>query len=141
MDIWGRDVGFALALVGFTIGAIITAACNDVLTYCAASVFLWMVYDMLSYVMFVVIADHFPLSTRGGVFGLYQTPWFITTWIGAAAATAYLEGAGWQWVFGTFAIICPITRIPLLGLLNKNRKSKSKKRQIAQEGSKQCSPW
>ncbi|KIW94730.1 uncharacterized protein Z519_04707 [Cladophialophora bantiana CBS 173.52] len=108
MDIWGHDVGFALALVSFTI---------------AASVFLWMDYDMLSYVMFVVIADHFPLSTHSVMFGLYQTPWFITTWIGAPAATAYLEGAGWKWAFGTFAIICPITGIPLFGLLNWNRRS------------------
>ncbi|KAL6241596.1 hypothetical protein RBB50_011377 [Rhinocladiella similis] len=117
IDIWGRDVGYALTLVSFTIGTITMAACDNVVTYCAASVFFWMGYDCMSYVLYVVIADHFPLSSRGVMFGVYNSPWLISTWVGAPAATAYLRGAGWKWAFGTFSIVCPITGLPLLAIL------------------------
>lgn len=124
IDIWGRDVGFALTLVSFTIGTIMMAACNDVVTYCAASVFFWMGYDCMSYVLYVVIADHFPLRTRGIMFALYNTPWLITTWIGAPVATAFLNGVGWKWAFGTFSIVCPIAGLPLLAILYWERRQK-----------------
>ncbi|KAL2433820.1 MFS siderochrome iron transporter 1 [Exophiala dermatitidis] len=117
LDVWGRALGFGLALLVLTLGIIMMAACDNVVTYCAASVFFFAGYDCMSYVLFVVIADHFSLKTRGIMFGLYNSPWLITTWIGAPVATHFLHGAGWRWAFGTFSIVVPISGLPLLALL------------------------
>ncbi|KIX04949.1 uncharacterized protein Z518_05820 [Rhinocladiella mackenziei CBS 650.93] len=102
LDVWGRAIGFALTLLIFTIGTMMMAACEDVVTYCVASVFFWTGFDGMSYALFVLIADHFPLRIRGIMFGLYNSPWLITTWIGAPVATAFLRGAGWRWSLGHF---------------------------------------
>ncbi|KAJ4525058.1 hypothetical protein HRR83_000714 [Exophiala dermatitidis] len=117
LDVWGRVLGYGLALLILTLGIIMMAVCDNVVTYCAASVFFFAGYDCMSYVLFVVIADHFSLNTRGVMFSLYDSQWLITTWIGAPVATHFLHGAGWRWAFGTFSIVVPISGLPLLALL------------------------
>lgn len=124
LDLWGRAQGLALMIGLFTIGCITMAACQNVFTYAAASVFYFTGYDGFSYVVFVIIADHWNLKDRGLIFGFYQTPWIATTYIGPVLAERFLTfSTGWRWSFGVFAITSPVAGLILVSfLLGKQKK-------------------
>ncbi|KAK0724543.1 major facilitator superfamily domain-containing protein [Lasiosphaeris hirsuta] len=116
LDIWGRPQGFAIVLVFLTIGLIMMAACNGVETYCAAQVFYWVGYNGISYTISIFIADTSALKNRGLMLAFASSPYIITVWVGGPLAQAFLDGPGWRWAYGTFAIITPVVCMPLLAL-------------------------
>ncbi len=84
------------------------AACNNVQTYAAAQVFYWVGMNGIAYILDVFIADTSSLKWRGLLFAFSTSPYIATTFAGPAAAQSYIEGAGWRWVYGTFAIVSRI---------------------------------
>lgn len=50
------------------------------------------------------------------MFAFTSSPYIITCWIGGPIATSFLNGAGWRWGYGIFAIIVPVVTLPLFGL-------------------------
>ncbi|KAK3673345.1 MFS siderochrome iron transporter 1 [Recurvomyces mirabilis] len=125
LDIWGRPQGFALMVCCLTLGLIMMAGCNNVQTYAAAQVFYWVGYNGLDYSLSIFIADTSSLKNRSFMFAYATSPHIITSWIGGPLATAFLNGAGFRWGFGTFAIVTPIVCSPLFFLFIWNyRKAK-----------------
>jgi len=61
------------------------------------------------------------------MFAFSASPYIITTWIGGPLATAFLNGPGWRWGFGAFAIITPLVCMPLFFLFmwNYNKAKKA----------------
>lgn len=108
LDVWGRAEGFCIMVFMLTLGLIMMAACDSVETFCAAQVFYWVGYTGITYVLAVVISDTTSLKNRGLMFGITSTPFIFTTWAGGPAAERFLEGPGWRWGFGSFAIITPV---------------------------------
>ena len=130
LDLWGRAEGFAVVIFIYTIGLVMMSACQGVITYAAASVFVYTGYDGMFYILYVIIADNFSLKNRGFMFGLYNLPYLVTTWVGAPVAEEFLAGPGWRWSYGTFAIALPITAVPLVVLLLWNYRSARKNGEI-----------
>ncbi|KAI1941920.1 MFS siderochrome iron transporter 1 [Ophidiomyces ophidiicola] len=120
LDIWGRPQGFAIMVVVMIIGLVMMAACNNVQTFAAAQVFYWVGYNGISYSMSIFIADTSALKNRGLMFAFAASPYIITTWTSGPVATAFLNGAGFRWGFGVFAIITPVITFPLFGLFMYN---------------------
>jgi MFS family permease len=59
------------------------------------------------------------------MFAFISSPYIATTWVGGPLATAFLNGPGWRWGFGTFAIVEPLMAMPLFVLFVLNyRKAK-----------------
>lgn len=126
LDIWGRPQGFALMVFLLTIGLIMMAACNNVKTYAAAQVFYWVGYNGSNYALSIFVADTSSLRNRGLMFAFVTSPYIATTWIGGPLATAFLNGPGFRWGFGTFAIIEPLVTLPIFALFVINcRKAKA----------------
>jgi MFS family permease len=42
------------------------------------------------------------------------SPYIVTTWIGGPLSDAFIDGPGWRWGFGIFAIITPVVVVPLI---------------------------
>ncbi len=79
----------------------------------------------MTYTLSIFIADTSALKNRALVFAFANSPYIITTWISGPLATAFLDGPGFRWGFGTFAIVTPVVTLPLLGLFAYNfRKAK-----------------
>lgn len=126
LDIWGRPQGFLLMVVLLTIGLIMMASCKNVETYAAAQVFYWVGYNGVDYALGIFIADTSHLKNRGLMYAFASSPYIATTWIGGPAAQSFIEGAGFRWGFGTFAIVTPVVCMPLFILFVYNyRKAKS----------------
>lgn len=56
------------------------------------------------------------------MFGYISSPYIITVWITGPLATAFLNGPGWRWCFGLFALITVIVTVPLYVLFQWNYK-------------------
>ncbi|KAK5693150.1 MFS siderochrome iron transporter 1 [Elasticomyces elasticus] len=113
LDIWGRPQGFAIMVFFMTIGLIMMAGCNNVQTYAAAQVFYWVGYNGVDYSLSIVVADTSSLRNRGLMFAYISSPYIITTWIGGPIAESFLNGPGFRWGFGTFAIVTPVVCLPM----------------------------
>ncbi|KAM7192397.1 siderophore iron transporter mirB [Naviculisporaceae sp. PSN 640] len=114
LDIWGRPHGFASMVFCLTLGLIMMAACNNVQTYAAGQVFYWVGYNGVSYCCSIFIADTSSLKNRSLMFAFATSPYIVTVWIGGPLANAFLNGPGFRWGFGAFAIITPFICSPLL---------------------------
>ncbi|CAK1364559.1 Siderophore iron transporter mirB [Cercospora beticola] len=117
IDIWGRPEGLALSVVLMTIGSIMMAATTSVQMYAAAEVFSQTGGNCRNYILGVLLADTSQLKNRGLVLAYIASPYLITTFTSGFFAQAMLDGPGWRWAFGVFAILHPIINLPLFVLL------------------------
>ncbi|KAM0429263.1 hypothetical protein ACHAPT_006477 [Fusarium lateritium] len=127
LDVFGRPHGYLLSVFFAVIGLIMMAACNNVEAYAAAQVFYTVGNNALLYSISVFIADSSSLKNRGLVTAISSSPNFITVWLAGPMSEGYLNGPGWRWCFGTFAILLPAITLPLFGVLVYNH-LKAKKR-------------
>ncbi|PTB50023.1 hypothetical protein M431DRAFT_499479 [Trichoderma harzianum CBS 226.95] len=125
LDIFGRPQGYILSIAFTTLGLIMMAGCNNVETYAAAQVFYWVGYNGLDYSLSVFLADTTSLRNRGLIFAYSSSPYIITTWLSGPISSAFLNGPGFRWGFGSFAIITPVITLPLFFLfMHYNKKAK-----------------
>ncbi|CAK7564290.1 MAG: hypothetical protein SEPTF4163_002179 [Sporothrix epigloea] len=124
LDVWGRPQGFALSLALLDIGLIMMAACQGVNTYCAAQVFYWVGFNGLTYSLQIFIADTSALEYRALAFAFSTSPFMITTFAGGPLATAFMNGPGFRWAFGVFAVVMPLVCLPLMLLFIFNGRNK-----------------
>lgn len=61
----------------------------------------------LLYILRLLIIDTVKKQRQAVAFGLTTFPYVITPFAGPPMAQAYLEGPGWRWAYGTFAIAMP----------------------------------
>ncbi|KAK2788989.1 MFS siderochrome iron transporter 1 [Emmonsiellopsis sp. PD_33] len=135
LDIWGRPQGYFLMVVFVTIGLIMMAACENVQTYAAAQVFYWVGYNGLTYTIGIFIADTSALKNRALMFAFVSSPYIATVWVGGPLATAFLNGPGFRWGYGAFAIITPAVTLPLWALFAYNYNKAKKAGLVSQEKS------
>lgn len=102
------------------------AACTNVETYAAAQVFYWVGFNGIAYVLDVFIADTSSLQWRALMFAFSTSPYIATTFAGPAAAQSFYQQSGWQWAFGTFAIVTPVICMPFLGVFWWNQRTARK---------------
>lgn len=65
----------------------------------------------------ILIADTTTLRTRVLASWVPATPYLVTTWVGGNVAQAAMDGPGWRWGIGIFAIVVPAATIPLFASL------------------------
>lgn len=140
LDVFGRQNGYLLSLILATIGLIMMAVCRNVEQYAAAEVFYTVGQNSLLYTINIFVADTSSLRNRGFMTAFASSPNIITTWLSGPISEAYLEGPGWRWAFGTFAIVVPVVTLPLYGLLTYNG-IKAKKQGIVPRRESQRTAW
>ncbi|QSS52857.1 siderophore iron transporter [Histoplasma capsulatum var. duboisii H88] len=123
LDIRGRPQGFLIMVGALTIGLVMMAACNNFKTYAAAQAFYWVGrYNGMSYTISIFIADTSALKNRALMFAFVSSPYIATVWVGGPLATVFLNGPGFRWGYGAFAIITPAITCPLYAVFAWNYK-------------------
>ncbi|KAI3323895.1 MFS general substrate transporter [Xylariaceae sp. AK1471] len=122
VDVWGRPQGYLITMCLMVIGLVLMAACNNVETYAAAQIFYWVGYNGISYATTIFIADTSALKNRGLVLAYTSSPYIATVWITGPLAQSVLNGVGWRWGFGIFAIVTPVVCLPLYFLFSYNQR-------------------
>lgn len=122
LDVWGRSEGFFVMMSCATLGLILSAACTNIQTYCAAQVFYSIGFVGMIYSVDVITADTSRLKDRGLAFAFTASPYIITAFAGPKAAEGFYENISWRWAYGTFSIILPIVALPLFFTLQINQR-------------------
>lgn len=125
-DVFGRMEAFAVSVGLFTLGYIQMAASNNVETFAAAQIFYSAGSTGLLILQQVFIADTTDLGWRALFSTLPDLPFLVTTWIGNLIGTGIMNSSGsWRWAYGMWAIILPVSFLPLLiSLFLNNRRAK-----------------
>lgn len=87
---------------------------------------------MLSYrsngraaVMAIIIADTSSLKSRGLMFAFVSSVYIITVWIAGEFANTFIS-INWRWAYGTWAIVHPVSSLPLFFVLTYNCRKAAK---------------
>ncbi|KAM5432754.1 hypothetical protein MferCBS31731_007378 [Microsporum ferrugineum] len=120
LDVFGRPQGYFICVVFATVGLVMIATCRNVQTYAAAQVFQTVGNNGILYSLTVFVADTSSLRNRGLMQAIVSSPNLITCWLAGPISSGFLEGPGWRWVFGIFAILVPSVTFPLFQLLLNN---------------------
>ncbi|WVR05499.1 hypothetical protein IAU60_002517 [Kwoniella sp. DSM 27419] len=116
LNVWDRAYGFALMTTLAAIGLILSAACTNIYSYCAAQVFYSVGIGGMIFSIDVITSDTSSLRDRGLAFAFTSSPYIITAYAGSKGAEGFYE-TNWRWGYGAFAIILPIVAIPLVANL------------------------
>ncbi|KAF1958717.1 MFS general substrate transporter [Byssothecium circinans] len=127
MDVVGRPHGFALSIFLLILGLVMMACCTNVQIYAASQIFYWLGYNSMSYSLSLIVADTTSLQNRGFMFAFINSPAVITIWAAGPVATAFLNGPGWRWAYGIFAIVTIVASMPIFWILILNYMSALKR--------------
>lgn len=116
-DVFGRVELILISIFFYILGTIVEASAKNVGTFTAGAVLFQVGFTCVLLLVEVVIADVTSLRSRLFFSYVPTSSYLIITWVSGDVAAAVLAGTTWQWGIGMFAIIYPITAIPLLSIL------------------------
>jgi len=116
-DVFGRLEAFSISILLYVLGYIQMSAARNVQTFAAAQIFSSSGSTGLQILQQVFVADTSDMLNRALLSSLPETPFLVTTWIGSVIADTIINngkgGGGWRWACGIWAIILPVTFLPL----------------------------
>ncbi|TGO48985.1 hypothetical protein BCON_0224g00120 [Botryotinia convoluta] len=140
LDIFGRPQGYIFCAVLCIVGLVMSASCNNVEAYAASQVLYTVGINGIGYSLSVFVADTSSLRHRGLMQAFISSPNLITCWLSGPISTAFLNGPGWRWAYGTFAILVPLVTFPLSGLFMRQF-FKAKKLDLIQNNDSGRTTW
>ncbi|KAI0874708.1 siderochrome-iron transporter MirC [Hypoxylon argillaceum] len=124
-DVFGRLEAFTFCVVLYVLGYIQMAASANVQTFAAAQIFYSAGSTGLQILQQIIIADTSDMLNRALFSSLPDVPFLVTTWIGSIIGGAIVASSTWRWAYGIWAIILPVTFLPLaLTLFLNGRRAK-----------------
>ncbi|RMZ83116.1 hypothetical protein DV738_g1206, partial [Chaetothyriales sp. CBS 135597] len=142
-DVFGRVEMILLSILFYVVGTIVEATSNGVASFSAGAVIYQIGYTMIIFLLEVIVADL--TSTRARLLFSYipALPFIINTWVSGDVSAATLKVTTWRWGIGMWAIIYPVSTLPLIiSLLIVSRRAKKRgllvsyKTPLQQHGSK-----
>lgn len=115
-DITSRPTCFLVAMVVYTLGAIITASSPTIGAYIVGEVLTTVGSQGIIFLNSLIISDLTPLKWRGLAKGIIASPYLITVWFSSLIYGSMVEKS-WRWGYGMFAIIIPAAVTPAVGFL------------------------
>ena len=113
-DIFGRFEVAAAATILYVAGTAVEACAGSVEVFCAGAIVYQVGYTCLVLLTEVLVADFSSMRARVFFSYLPALPFLINTWISGSVSSAVLRVTTWRWGLGMWAIIYPLTSIPLL---------------------------
>ena len=121
-DVFGRLEAFCISILLLIIGYIQQAASNNVQTFASAQIFYSAGQRGYLLLQQIFIADTSDLLNRALLSSIPDLPFLFTTWIGSPIVEGLQDT--WRWGYGMWAIIVPVTFLPLsLALFINQRKA------------------
>ncbi|KAF6819483.1 MFS sit siderophore-iron:H+ symporter [Colletotrichum plurivorum] len=116
-DIYGRFETTAAAILLYVLGTALEASATSVEVFCVGAILYQLGYTSLVLLLEVLVADF--SSMRSRVFFSYipAIPFVFNTWISGNVTAVVLRLTTWRWGIGMWAIILPLSSLPLLSSL------------------------
>ncbi|KAG6890842.1 hypothetical protein C0992_012481 [Termitomyces sp. T32_za158] len=113
-DVTSRGLAYTVVLVFYVVGYIVIASSKNIETVAGGIILYAIGYTGLQLLTQVIIADITTLKWRGLVSSLISMPFIINAFIGANVSASVIKHAGWRWGYGMFAILIPVSLLPLI---------------------------
>ncbi|KAI5305352.1 hypothetical protein KEM56_004645 [Ascosphaera pollenicola] len=117
VNVWGRPEALSVLLLLEIIGLVVKAATTNIYQYAAGKTIFWCGHVGMQYIITVFLSDMTTMNRRALMLGINSTPSIATTFAGPAMANAYLGHGGWEWGYGTWAIIMPVVVAPIATMM------------------------
>ncbi|CAE6508217.1 unnamed protein product [Rhizoctonia solani] len=115
-DALSRPVAYSIVVIFYVLGYIIIASAKNIATIAGGIVIYAVGYTGLQLLLQIIIADTTTLKWRGLSSGLVSAPFIINAFAGSEVSASVMApgGPGWRWGYGMFAILVPVTILPLI---------------------------
>lgn len=119
-NVFGRLEAFSISIFLYVLGYIQQAASNNVRAYASAQIFYAAGGTGLRILQQIFVADTTDLLNRALFSSLPDVPFLITIWVGPPISESLLSHSTWRWGYGIWAIILPVSFLPLALVLTLN---------------------
>lgn len=121
-EIWGLDTGFALMIFFNTLGLLMVAVCQNIVTYAAGKVFFQVGFHGLTYLMTVFVADMAGQKYRGLLLGMTNIHTIVSAFAGPALAQHFNDHSTFRWAFVVLLLVSLVMSLPVYALFRYHRK-------------------
>ncbi|WVF68087.1 hypothetical protein IAT40_002850 [Kwoniella sp. CBS 6097] len=116
-DYFGRTSILLISIIFYVIGTIVQATAKNLSAFSGGALLYQFGYTGFQLLVEVLIADVTSLRSRLFFSYIPAMPFLVNSWISGNVANAVITNSTWRWGIGMWAIIFPVTTIPLLGSL------------------------
>lgn len=116
-DVFGRIELLLLSIVFYVVGTIVDATSDGVKSFSAGAVLYQVGFTCVSFLVEVLLSDITSLRSRLFFSYIPVSPFLINAWASGDVAEAALSNIGWRFGIGMWAIIYPVSTIPLMLVL------------------------
>lgn len=106
-NVLGRGQTYMITMCLYILSYILMASAKSLNTYAAGYVFYVMGQSGTNIMNDIVISDISSARWRGFAIGVSFTPFLVTPWISGFITESVVNGIGWRWGIGMFAILMP----------------------------------
>ncbi|KAL4894902.1 putative transporter [Aspergillus ambiguus] len=106
-DVLGRAEAYLITLVIYILSYVLCASSKSFNTYAGGYVLYSVGTAGTAILNSTVISDLSSMRWRGFVYNILYVPFLITPWISAFIVESVINGIGWRWGIGMFAIVMP----------------------------------
>lgn len=129
-NVFGRLEAFSVSVLLYILGYIQMSSSDNVKTFASAQIFYSAGGTGLQILIQIFVADTSDLLNRALFSSLPDVPFLVTVWVGPRIASSLLSNATWRWGYGIWAIILPVTFLPLALTLLLNMRKASRAHQL-----------
>lgn len=126
-DVLGRAEAYIFTITCYVLGYILCASSTTFNTYAGGYVFYSIGQGGTAMLDSVMVSDLSNMRWRGFSYNIIYLPFLVSPWVGASIVNSVVDGIGWRWGIGMFAILMPFTAsfiiITLLVFQRRARKS------------------
>ncbi|KAL3422603.1 ENB1 protein [Phlyctema vagabunda] len=108
-DVIGRGETYIFTISCYVVSYILCARASSFNMYAAGKVFYAMGQSGTQILDEIIISDISNMRWRGFAYSCSYIPFLITPWISAFIVQSVIDGIGWRWGIGMFAILMPFS--------------------------------
>ncbi|KAJ5901255.1 siderochrome-iron transporter [Penicillium tannophilum] len=106
-NVMGRGETYMMTISLYVLSYILMASAKTLNTYAAGYVLYVMGHSGTNIMNDIVISDISNARWRGFAIGISFTPFLVTPWVSGFIVDSVVDGIGWRWGIGMFAILMP----------------------------------
>lgn len=106
-DVLGRAQAYIFTITCYVLSYILCASSKSYSTYAGGYVFYAVGQTGTSILDSIMVSDLSSMRWRGFAYNIIYVPFLITPWISAFIVDSVVNGIGWRWGIGMFAILMP----------------------------------
>ncbi|KAJ5730057.1 siderochrome-iron transporter [Penicillium malachiteum] len=107
-NVMGRGQTYMMTICLYILSYILMASAKTINTYAAGYIFYVMGQSGTNIMNDIVISDLSNARWRGFAIGVSFTPYLVTPWVSGFIVDSVVDGIGWRWGIGMFAILMPV---------------------------------